>query len=110
MAVLVFVVCLQVPDVDFLVHLGDGCPAGLPLVQSNINRSNKQAGFTIPMHMWKQALGPEQFAVLAECLQVRNAGKTSWVAAAMRVQQSGRAHCCSRERRAVGLCLIVLSS
>lgn len=55
---------------DFLLHLGDGCPAGLPLVQSNINRSNEQAGFTIPMHMWKEALGPEQFAVLAECLQV----------------------------------------
>lgn len=64
------IVCLQVPDVDFLVHLGDGCPAGLPLVQSNINRSNEHAGFTIPMYMWKQALGPEQFAVLAECLQV----------------------------------------
>jgi hypothetical protein len=39
-------------------------------VQANINRSNTNAGFTIPMLMWKQALGPEQFAVLAECLQV----------------------------------------
>lgn len=55
---------------DFLLHLGDGCPAGLPLVQSNINRSNDQAGFTTPMWMWKQALGPEQFSVLTECLQV----------------------------------------
>jgi hypothetical protein len=66
--------------VDFLLHLGDGCPAGLPLVQSNINRSNEQAGFTIPMHMWKEALGPEQFTVLAECLQVgvHAAGVVHW--------------------------------
>jgi hypothetical protein len=61
----------QVPDVDFLLHLGDGCPGGLPLVQVNINRSNAQAGFTLPMQHWRQALGPEQFALLAECLQVR---------------------------------------
>jgi hypothetical protein len=61
----------QVPDVDFLLHLGDGCPPGLPLVQANINRSNEAAGFTLPMSMWWQALGPVQFAVLAECLQVR---------------------------------------
>lgn len=64
---------VQVPDVDFLLHLGDGCPGGLPLVQSNINRSYDQAGFTLPMLMWKQGLGQQQFAVLAECLQVYRA-------------------------------------
>lgn len=48
-------------------------------MQSNIDRSNTQAGFTIPMHMWKQALGPEQFAVLAECLQVWSSqGSKGW--------------------------------
>lgn len=31
------------------------------------------------MHMWKQALGPEQFAVLAECLQVWSSqGSKGW--------------------------------
>jgi hypothetical protein len=40
-------------------------------VQVNINRSNAQAGFTIPKYMWRDALGPQQFQVLAECLQVR---------------------------------------
>lgn len=60
---------LQVPDVDFLLHLGDGS-AALPLVQANINRGQEQAGFTLPKFMWRDALGPEQFAVLAECLQV----------------------------------------
>ena len=63
---------------DFLLHLGDGCPAGLPLVQSNINRSNADAGFTIPMLMWKQALGPQQFATLAECLQVLYRSCAGW--------------------------------
>ncbi|KAF6257123.1 hypothetical protein COO60DRAFT_33422 [Scenedesmus sp. NREL 46B-D3] len=61
----------KVPDVDFLLHLGDGAPPGLPLVQANINRSNAQAGFTIPKYMWRDALGPQQFQVLAECLQAR---------------------------------------
>lgn len=61
---------MQVPDVDFLLHLGDGSPAGLPLVQVNINRSNEQAGFTIPKFMWRDALGPQQFKALAQCLQV----------------------------------------
>lgn len=71
------VVCVQVPDVDFLLHLGDGCPGGLPLVQVNINRSNPQAGFTIPLQMWAQALGPQQFGLLAECLQVRRSSSMS---------------------------------
>jgi hypothetical protein len=39
-------------------------------VQVNINRSNPQAGFTLPTFMWRDALGPQQFRVLAECLQV----------------------------------------
>jgi hypothetical protein len=56
--------------VDFLLHLGDGAPPGLPLVQVNINRSSAQAGFTLPKYMWRDALGPAQFQVLAECLQV----------------------------------------
>lgn len=65
---------VQVPDVDFLLHLGDGSPQGLPLVQVNINRAYARAGFTLPMLAWKEALGLQQFAVLAECLQVGSSG------------------------------------
>jgi hypothetical protein len=64
--------------VDFLLHLGDGAPPGLPLVQVNINRSNAQAGFTIPKYMWQDALGPQQFQLLAECLQVRLVQGSGW--------------------------------
>lgn len=42
-----------------------------PRCQVNINRSNARAGFTLPKFMWRDALGREQFALLAECLQVR---------------------------------------
>lgn len=62
----------KVPDVDFLLHLGDGAPPGLPLVQVNIDRGAPQAGFTLPKFMWRDALGPAQFSVLAECLQARH--------------------------------------
>lgn len=71
--------CSQVPDVDFLLHLGDGSPAGLPLLQASINRGVARAGFTLPKFAWRDALGPTQLAAHAECLAVRHspgAGRT----------------------------------
>ena len=65
---------LQIPDADFLLHLGDGSPEGLPLLQANINRAYDQAGFTIPKFMWRDALGPTQLKIYAECLEVRVGG------------------------------------
>ncbi len=107
----------EVPDADFLVHLGDGAPEGLPLLQvraavlggrgrranlqyttqnpkhphthtcnmpphhartthaqrtqPNIDRSSPRAGFAVPKRAWADALGPEQLAVFAECIEVR---------------------------------------
>ncbi|KIZ01707.1 hypothetical protein MNEG_6255 [Monoraphidium neglectum] len=61
----------KVPDADVLVHLGDGAPEGLPLLQANIDRGVEDAGFAIPKRMWADALGPEQLNVLHECLEVR---------------------------------------
>ncbi|KAF8059989.1 hypothetical protein HT031_004927 [Scenedesmus sp. PABB004] len=62
----------QVPDVDFLLHIGDGAPGGLPLVQASVNRSEALGGFTLPKYMWRDALGLHQFAVLAQCLAARH--------------------------------------
>jgi len=122
----------RLPDADVLVHLGDGAPEGLPLLQvwvwvwgggcfdgvggngggglrcwfevnalaigvlmrlvfsgglltspflkhryqppssqPNINRGFERAGFAIPKKAWRDALGPEQLAVLTDCIEVR---------------------------------------
>ncbi|KAI8476110.1 MAG: hypothetical protein J3K34DRAFT_516785 [Monoraphidium minutum] len=80
----------QVPDADVLVHLGDGAPEGLPLLQANIDRGVERAGFAIPKRMWLDALGPQQMALLHECLEARGG------------RRSGRGR--GRAARAAGRC------
>ncbi|KAF5835066.1 hypothetical protein DUNSADRAFT_7916 [Dunaliella salina] len=38
----------DIPDMDFIVHTGDGAVAGMPLLATNIHRDHPQGGFTIP--------------------------------------------------------------
>lgn len=61
----------DIPDVDFLVHPGDGGANGYPAIQTNIDVGHPHAGFAAPYGHWRDALGPIQQAALMACLEAR---------------------------------------
>ncbi|GLC75151.1 hypothetical protein PLESTF_001600700 [Pleodorina starrii] len=61
-----------IPDMDFLLHYGDGCTNGLPVISWNVCRQFQDAGFTMPSYtVWQRALGPTQLSTYRACLNKR---------------------------------------
>ncbi|GFR51137.1 hypothetical protein Agub_g13492 [Astrephomene gubernaculifera] len=57
---------------EFLLHFGDGCTQGLPVLSWNICRDHPNAGFTMPSYsIWDHSLGPTQMRVYHRCLRKR---------------------------------------
>ncbi|KXZ45583.1 hypothetical protein GPECTOR_53g169 [Gonium pectorale] len=61
-----------VPDMEFLLHFGDGCTNGLPVISWNICRQHPDAGFTMPSYsVWQSSMGPTQMRAYHTCLNNR---------------------------------------
>ncbi|GIL63112.1 hypothetical protein Vafri_17237 [Volvox africanus] len=57
---------------QFLLHFGDGCVNGLPVISWNVCRQFADAGFTMPSYtVWERSLGPTQRMVYSTCLEKR---------------------------------------
>lgn len=73
----------DVPDMEFLLHFGDGCTNGLPVISWNACKQHPDAGFTMPSYsVWMKSLGPQQLQAYHSCLQQR----CVWRATAVRLQ------------------------
>ncbi|KXZ53031.1 hypothetical protein GPECTOR_8g398 [Gonium pectorale] len=61
-----------IPDMEFLLHFGDGCTVGLPVISWNVCRQHPDAGFTMPSYsVWEKSLGPQQMRAHHTCLRHR---------------------------------------
>jgi hypothetical protein len=70
--VIVAAYLFDIPDVDFVVHFGDGQVPGLPALYWTVNRTQPQGGFTMPSAAcWHLSLGKAQMKIHAKCLQAR---------------------------------------
>ncbi|KXZ48787.1 hypothetical protein GPECTOR_25g371 [Gonium pectorale] len=59
------------PDMEFLVFIGDGCVA-MPVLQWNVCFHHGHPGFTMPTYSaWARAMGRSQMAAYHSCLQQR---------------------------------------
>ena len=62
----------NIPDMEFLVHLGDGCLRGSPSIKLSACRDTRFAGFTMPTYgLWVASMGPSQMSAYHACLQER---------------------------------------
>ncbi|GIL58078.1 hypothetical protein Vafri_13272 [Volvox africanus] len=61
-----------IPDMEFLLHFGDGCVNGLPVISWNVCRQFADAGFTMPSYtVWERSMGPMQLMLYSTCLEKR---------------------------------------
>lgn len=61
-----------IPDMEFLLHFGDGCTNGIPAISWNVCRQYADAGFTMPTYSaWDHSLGPVQMRIFHACLAQR---------------------------------------
>ncbi|GIM02652.1 hypothetical protein Vretimale_7443 [Volvox reticuliferus] len=61
-----------IPDMEFLLHFGDGCTNGLPVIGWTLCRQFADAGFTMPSYdSWLQSLGPTQLLAFSTCIKKR---------------------------------------